>query len=345
MSGVASGWYQLLVLPEGIPPGLVVAGAWILATVMVIFPVAAAYSYVERKLGADYQARVGPNRAGPSGMFQPIADWLKLLQKPNQALSWKEERWSALQTMATYSTAAVLPLGPLFILADTEMNVFIPFWALMVAALATLLLGMEQSSIQGWLGGSRVAAQALSGAFPATLAILCAGLAGGGFRWADMVASQGAAPWSWNVMASPFHPFGFLAFVGAGLVFSADHQRDLGGGVTSNLYGGRLALAQLGKFYVLFLWSSMATVLYLGGWSMPAFITEELSAADAWIVLFGLQAVLVLSKTVLLMFLIDWVARTNPRARVEQITELSWKFLSPLALFSLMGAAAWRALT
>jgi NADH-quinone oxidoreductase subunit H len=254
MNTWATSWQRTVGLPAGTPEWVVAVVALVCIYGIVIFPSGAMMSYLERKLSADLQARVGPKRAGPAGMFQPIADLLKLLQKEaSTRRTWREGLWLSVHTMALYSTVAVLPLGSMILLVDTDMSAFLPFWAALVLALGTMLLGLDQGSVPGWFGGVRVAAQALAGAFPALVAILCAGVRAGSFRWSALAGSQAFAHWA--AFSNPFQFLAFAVFVVSGLVLlgvapldGGLSLPDLQGGVTSLLHGRRLSWFRLGRF-------------------------------------------------------------------------------------------------
>lgn len=338
--------------------GLDSAPAWWVATLglactywLVIIPSAAAISYFDRKLGADFQARVGPNRAGPSGALQPFADFLKLLQKRAlKSHGWRESLWFGIHTMALYSTVAVLPLGSLALFVDTDMSAFIPFWAALVLAMGTMLLGLSQETVPGWFGGVRVAAQAVTGALPALVSLICVGVKAGGFRWSAIAGSQGFSPFSWTIFSDPFQCLAAVIFLVSGLVLLSIPPMDAGlsmadlhGGVGSHLFGRRLVLFRLGRFYGFFLWAEIAVVLFLGGWALPSGLTEALRENEALWLLQLLELIWVLLKTYLLMLLVIWVARVNPRSRVDQVTDFAWKVLSPFSLFALIGTALWSA--
>lgn len=315
----------------------------------VVVPCSAVLSYLDRKLSADLQARVGPNQAGPAGMLQPIADILKLLQKETPERSdWAESFWFSVHTMALYSTLAVMPLGSLALLVDTEMSAFLPFWSALVLALGTMLLGLSQNSVPGWFGGIHVAAQTLAGAFPALISLLCAGVRSGGFRWSVLAGAQAFTPWTWTGFSNPFQFIAFVVFVMSGLVLLAIPPLDSGlsmsdfdGGVASQLHGRRLSLYRFGRFYVFFLWSVITVVLFLGAWVLPHHFSEFLRDMDAYRVLAFIELAWLLLKTFLLMLLIVWVARVNPKSRVDQITDFSWRVLSPFSLVALVGASLW----
>lgn len=338
-------------MPDWTPEWLVAAFGLVFIYGFVILPSGSLMSFLERKVGADFQARVGPNRAGPAGLFQPLADLLKLLQKESQTeWNWREALWLGVHTMALYSTVAVIPLGSAAILVNTDMSAFLPFWAALVLGLGTMLLGISQGSVPGWFGGVRVAAQAMAGAFPALVAILCAGVRAGGFRWTAFAESQGAGPLSWAVV-NPFELLAFLVFVTSGLILLGIPPMDAGlsvpdihGGVSSHLYGRRLSLFRLGRFYGFFLWSVIAVVIFLGAWILPFGLSTSLRESGQLGTLQLLELVWLLFKTFALMLAVVAVAKVSPRGRVDQITDFAWKVLSPFSLFALIGSGIWAAI-
>jgi NADH-quinone oxidoreductase subunit H len=355
MTGWESAWRYAFGLPDGVPQAVVAALGLAFAYLFVILPSGAVMAYLDRKLGADFQARVGPSRAGAAGIFQPLADVLKLVQKDAAvATDRRETLWWVVHSMALYSSVAVLPLGSLSLLVDTDMSALLPFWSALVLALGTLWIGLGRGTVPGAFGGARVAAQALAGAFPALVALLCAGVHAGGFSWARLAGVQSASPFHWTAAADPFQALAFVIFVVSGLVLfgippmdGALLSPDLRGGVASELFGRRFTLFRLGRFYGFFLWSVIAVVLFLGAWRLPAGLGDALTEARAWRSLQLAELVWLLCKTFALMLSVVWVARVNPRARVDQVTDFSWKMLSPFALVALIGAAVfacWRAL-
>jgi NADH-quinone oxidoreductase subunit H len=340
-------WRESFNISPQVPQWLLASMVLALVYIFVILPCTAVFTYVDRKLGADFQARVGPNRAGPAGILQPLADLLKMIQKEDRApRHWRETLWFSVHTMALYSTVAVLPLGSMVVLVDADMSAFLPFWAALVLSLGTMLLGLSQRTVPGWLGGTRVAAQALAGAVPAVFTLLSAGLPSGGFRWTAIVAAQGAWPSSWTAFSNPFQFVAFLVYVIAGLVLLGVPPLDGGlslsdihGGVSSHLSGRRLSLFRFGRFYGFFLWSVIGSVLFLGAWNLPAGLQDSLSQSRFAEEL--LEVSLLIFKTAVLMLTVIWTSRVNPRSRVDQITDFSWRVLSPFSLFALIGAALW----
>ncbi len=341
--------WRNLGLPDGPGQPFFVAVALLMGFAFIVIPISACLSLFERKFAAGLQARVGPNRSGPAGLFQPLADLLKLLRKESRAVwTWRETAWLTLHTMALYSTFAVLPLGSAALLVDTDMSALLPFWSALVLALGTLLLGLDQGTIQGWLGGIRVAAQAIAGAFPAFVGLLCVGIRVGSFRWTEIAASQGAFPQNWGIFADPFQWIAFGAFLVGGLILmsvapldAALSISDIHGGVLSKLSGRKLSLFRLGRFYGFFLWTTITVVLFFGGWTLPGFLVSALGDESGRTLIHLLELGVLLVKTLFLMTVILWIAKVTPRPRVDQITDLSWKVLSPFALFALIGLAFW----
>lgn len=346
-------WRSAAHVPLDTPVWIVSIIALIFTYVVVILPSGAVMSYFERKLSADLQARVGPNRAGPAGILQPISDFLKLLQKQSREhWSWREAVWLGVHTMALYSTVAVLPLGSHGLLIDTDMSAFLPFWATLVFALGTMLVGLSQKTVPGWFGGLRVASQAMAAAFPAAIAILCAGVHAGSLKWSGLAAGQGAYPYQWAMVSDPFQVIAFLVFVISGLVLMGIPPLDGGmsipdihGGVASQVHGRRMMLFRLSRFYGFFLWSVIAVTLFLGAWQLPEALVSGMERSQAWGWLHFLEVSTLLVKTFLVMIGVILVATVTPRLRSDQVTDLAWKVLSPFGLMALAGTAlvtGWR---
>ncbi len=342
-------WCGLFGIRTDLPEAVYTLLALICTYCFVVVPSGGVMLYLERKLSADLQARVGPKRSGPVGMLQPLVDLLKLLQKETrEEWSWQENVWLSIYTMALYSTVAVMPLGSLALLVNTEMSSFIPFWAALVLALGTMLLGLSQGSVPGWFGGIRVAAQTLAGSFPALIAFICTGVRASSFRWSVLAESQRFAPWHWTLFSNPFQTLAFIIFVLSGLVLLAVppldgglSMSDIHGGVSSHLYGRRLSLFRFGRFYGFFFWSVITVVLFLGAWALPFGLSEWLKRNELFAPLGFLELIWLLLKTFALMLLVIWIARVNSRSRVDQITDFSWKVLSPFSLVALIGASLW----
>jgi len=308
---------------------------------LLIIPSLFFMTHFERKLSADLQARVGPNRAGWAGATQSIADLLKLLQKDTRQ---KQPRWSwpTLQVVALFSILSVLPLGSSVLLLDTGMSGFLPFFSFSVYVLASVFYGLEQKKMEGGLSGLRVGAQFVSGLFPAMTALMAAGIRAGGFRWSDFVASQSSHLFGWAIFSDPFQFLAFVVFVASGLVIlgvpplhSGYSEVELRGGVTSFYSGSELGLFRVSRLFAAFYWAVFSTTLFLGGWSGLGELAPPVAGFA--------EVVWVLMKSFGLLFIILLVARSTPRVRADQVTDFAWKILCPLGLVALLGTAAWNA--
>jgi NADH-quinone oxidoreductase subunit H len=172
----------------------------------------------------------------------------------------------------------------------------------------------------------------------------------GEFKWSALVYAQGFSPLHWTAFSNPFQFVAFVTFLLSGLVLlaiapmdSALSSRELHGGVAAHLSGYRYSIFQMGRFYGFFLWSIMTVALFLGGWSLPHAWSEIARASAALSVLHLLEIAWLLLKTFLLMLTVIWVAQVNPKSRVDQVTDFSWRILSPFAILALVGSSVWAA--
>jgi NADH-quinone oxidoreductase subunit H len=228
------------------------------------------------------------------------------------------------------------------------MSVFLPFWAALVLALGTMLLGFSQGTINGWFGGVRVAAQALAGALPALVCLLCAGVRAGSFRWSELANSQGGLPLGWAAFSNPFQFIAFIVFVASGLVIlnvapteGGLSRVNLHGGVSADVSGRRLSLFRLGRFYGFFLWSVIAVAIFLGAWILPWDLSAAVLDRGGRFGLAAVELAYVLIKTYALMMAVIWLSRVIPRGRADQTTDFAWRVLSPFSLSALIGSALW----
>lgn len=341
---------------EAVPGWLATALSIIFTYLLVIVPSGAMLSWFDRKVGADIQARVGPKMAGPGGMLQPLADVFKLLQKEevyfqndNKAQKKMQQLWIGIAGLVLYSTLAVLPLGSLVLMFDVELSVFIPFLVSLISSVCLMFSGLSRPTAPGWYGGLRIFSQAIAGAFPALVSILAAGVHSEGYRWVLLADSQGASPIHWTFVSDPFQLLAMFIFLVSGLILlgippmdSAAVSLDFHGGVYAGISGRNIILMKLSRMYGFFLWSLMTVVIFLGAWKLPTIVTEYFQENHRWVGLQLLELLWLMTKTQLLMMVVLWVARANPRTRVAQITDFCWSVLSPLALISLIGTTTWR---
>ena len=307
---------------------------------------AAAMTLAERKVSAWIQNRIGPNRVGPWGLLQPIADLIKFLCKeevvPEGANRWLFRLAPAMAAVPAMLTIAVIPFsGRLSIggiettLSVTDLDIGI-LYLLAFAGLSVygvILGGWSSNSKYSLLGGLRASAQMVSYELTLLLSVLAVVAVSGTVNLREIAESQ-SSMLSWNLW---IQPLAFVLFVIATFAETNRHPFDfaecepeLVGGFHTEYSSMRFALFFLGEYCAMITMACLTTTLFLGGSSVP-FVAEP-----HW--LLGLVAFLV--KMSLFLFLFLWVRWTLPRFRFDQLMNLGWKVFLPLALFNLFATGA-----
>lgn len=353
-------WMELWVHVEGMVANgqghFLVAVLPILFTLfLMILPLGALAQFIDRKIGADLQARVGPSLSGVNGLFQPLVDVLKLLQKESkQKLSRGARIWLLFHTAVTFSTIAVLPMSRQSLLVDTELSALLPFWSGIVLAMGMIMTGLEGNDVPGRLGGVRVAAQALTAVVPSLVALMAAAVNAGGFGWSQLADRQDFSPHHWAVVSNPFLFLALLVFLSAGTVINSIppmdgglFQTDVHFGLGRNISGTRFVLYEITRFYGFFLWSVIAVACFLGAWRLPNWLYSVISSggnstdiSGSWPI-FLIESVWTLMKASVVMLLMRVIARTTARLRIDHITSYCWRILTPLSFLALAGATLW----
>jgi NADH-quinone oxidoreductase subunit H len=341
-----------------------VVAAFVLLLVVVILLV-----WIERKVVADMQNRIGPNRAGPWGILQTVADGLKLLFKES-VIPRKVELGIYLAAPIAAMVPAfliflVIPIGRPFSIGDTpvtlqvtDLNVALLFVLAMssLAVYAVVLAGWSSGSKYPLLGGVRASAQMISYEAAMGLALVpvvllastqSAGEAGLGAMSLSRIVElqQGSFRWmipGWFVFwLAPSFVLYFIAAVAETNRAPFDlveAESELVGGYHTEYSGFRFALFYLAEYLNMFNVSALAVTLFFGGWLGPDF---GLPAGIAWV----MPLLWFFLKTFVLLFILIWLRATLPRLRYDQLMDLGWKRLIPAALVWLMLFAlvtAWR---
>jgi NADH-quinone oxidoreductase subunit H len=308
-----------------------------------ILPLITYLVLAERKILGYMQARLGPNRVGPWGILQPIADVMKLLVKedtlPTRAVKWAFILAPCLVVGPALIIFAVIPIGPpsgglgpmsWFI---TDVNTGLLF----VVAFATL--GVYGLIIGGWssnnkfslMGGLRSAAQMISYEVPQGLALVGPLMLAGSMSLVKIVEAQSGRWWFVFPQCIAF----FIYFV-AGVAESnrnpfdlPEAESELVAGFHTEYSGMRFALFFLGEYANMIVISAVATTLFLGGWLPPFGQTFPFLAVIPGPIWFFL-------KIAAFLFSYIWFRGTFPRYRFDQLMDLGWKWMIPLALFNLV---------
>lgn len=333
----------------GLPTEVVYTVMMLLFGTLVVFgfflPIAGVTSWLERRVWARMQSRVGPNRVGPQGFLQWLADGIKLLLKEDIVPDAADR---PLFLFAPYfvvwgiiATFVVLPFSSALIIADMNVGVLYLTAVTALVVVGVLMAGWASNNKWSLIGGIRSAAQIISYEIPAGLAFLPPVLLTGTLSTQAIIQAQGWAPWDWYVFANPFMFVGALTFYVAALAEGnrtpfdiPEAESELVAGFCTEYSGFRYLLffmAEWGNLYVI---GAIATLLFFGGWQVPAWTTN--------VVLLNLsQFVVFFLKSYFLVFVSMWVRATLPRVRVDQLMSLCWKYLVPIGFINLIGTAVW----
>jgi NADH-quinone oxidoreductase subunit H len=300
----------------------------------------------ERKISAWMQDRMGPNRVGPFGLGQPIADAIKVLLKESIIPSHVDRTLfliaPTISVLTTMLAFAVVPFGPVgegptwfrFIIAPNE-NIGIVF-ILAITSLAVygiILGGWASNSKYSALGSLRASAQVVSYEIPLGLSVLGVVLLSGTLNLEQILTQQAEAGfWGWNFW---FQPLACLIFFTSALAESnrlpfdlPECEQELVGGYHTEYGGLRMVLFFVGEYTHVVTVSFLTAILFLGGWNFPWIATPESAYTGAWIVKLGVLLAKVGALIVFIM-LIRW---TIPRFRFDQLMSLAWIVLIPLSL-------------
>lgn len=297
--------------------------------------------YLERRVIALMQDRVGPNRVGPLGLLQPVADVLKLLTKEDIVPLRADVPVYKLATFVMVVPAiciyAVIPFGPRLVIADLNIGVLYFIALSSVAVIGILMAGWGSNNKFALLGSMRAAAQVMSYEIPLILSVLGVVLVAGSLSTAKIVEAQaGWLGFRWNVLVQPI---GFLIFLAASTAevnrtpFDLmEAESEIVAGYHVEYSGIRFALFFLAEYLKSFAMAALAVTLFLGGWQGP------ILPPWLWFLL----------KTYAVFFVFYWLRGTLPRVRIDQLMAFSWNVLLPLALVNLVltgiGVAIWRSL-
>ena len=330
-------------------------GSWILALIYVAAAFAALGAlvtvvglvliYAERKIAGHFQCRLGPMRVGPHGIFQTVADAVKLLLKediiPERADRAMHLLAPFLSMGATVMVLGVLPYSPLLHIADMNVGVLYVTAVSGFGVMGILLGGWSSNNKWSTVGAMRAGAQIISYEISATLALLVVVLFAGTMSLSGIVESQDAGWWVWRA-----HGVGLIAFVIFLIAATAEINRtpfdipegesELAAGFHTEYSGLRFSFFFLAEFINVFVVSAMTATLFLGGW-MPLHIGD-------WAAFNGVMDLVppvlwFLGKTAAVTFLIMWFRWTFPRLRVDQLMYLEWKVLLPIGFVNLFAAA------
>ena len=314
--------------------------------------------WLERKISAAVQQRIGPEYAGPLGVLQPVADGIKLVFKediiPAKADSWLFTIGPILVVVPVFISYLIVPFGEDLIVADLNVGIFLWITLSSVVPIGLLMSGYASNNKYSLLGGLRAAAQSISYEIPLALSVLAVVMMSNSLSTIDIVHQQsGYGILGWNIWRQPF---GFVIFWIAALAECErlpfdlpEAEEEIVAGYQTEYSGMKFALFYLGSYVNLVLSALIFAVLYLGGWGFPIPLEKlaewsGLNANSYWlqIIMASVGIFMTVMKAYLLVFFAILMRWTVPRVRIDQLLDLGWKFLLPISLVNLLLTAAFK---
>jgi NADH-quinone oxidoreductase subunit H len=300
---------------------------WLLFTVVILLVVIVlvmAYIFMARRQIGRMQSRIGPNRTGPLGVLQPIADVVKVLLKEGivPAAVDKPVYWLApiVGLAPVFAVFAVIPWTDGGMLADLNIGILYVVAISSITTVGAFMAGWSASNKYALISAMRVVAATVSYEIPILLSIAGVLLLAGSLSMNDIVLAQ-------DIPFILLQPLGFVVFFIAGLAEISrspfdllEADQEIVAGFHIEYSGIKFAMFYLVEYGEALLMSCLITTLFLGGWRGPA-LPEWL-----WFIV----------KAVIVWFVMVWLWATLPRIRIDQMMALAWKFLSPLALINLI---------
>jgi NADH-quinone oxidoreductase subunit H len=318
-----------------------------------VLTVVAYLSYAERRIGGFIQDRLGPNRVGPFGLFQPIADGLKFMFKEDFVPAKANKILHAIAPAIIMGTAiialSVIPFGSSIEIGRWKISLIISdIDAGILFLLALGGLSLYGIIIGGWasnnkyslLGALRSASQLLSYETTMALSVLSTVLIFGTLSLYEITELQTSNPLKWGIVKAPLSFLLFLitAFAETNRVpFDLpEAESELVAGYHTEYSGMKFAMFFMAEYTHMIVASSVIVALYFGGWQVPFFSQQEMISSVGQIGAFLLSVISFSIKTGFFLFFFIWIRWTLPRFRFDQLINLGWKVLLPIAILNLL---------
>ncbi len=310
----------------------------ILAIVLPLMGCVAYLTLAERKVIGWMQVRIGPNRVGPLGLLQPIADGIKLLMKeiiiPTGSNKFLFVGAPVLSIMPALAAWAVVPFSPEMVLANVDAGLLYVMALTSMSVYGVIIAGWASNSKYAFLGCMRSAAQIVAYEIAMGFALVCVLMVSGSLNLSQIVMSQSVG-WGilgWNVI--PLFPM-FLVYLIAGVAETnrapfdvAEGESEIVAGFHVEYSGMAFAIFFLAEYANMILVSTLCAIMFLGGWLSPfPFIPDSF----LWLA----------AKVAFVLFLFLWFRATFPRYRYDQIMRLGWKVFIPLTLIWVVVVGVW----
>jgi len=310
--------------------------------------VVAMYSTLaERKVAAFLQDRIGPNRAGPLGILQPLADGLKFFFKeeiiPNASSKFLFIAGPGIAMMTATMTSAVIPWGePLTIagrqvslqVADINIGILYIFGVVSLGVYGVMIGGWASNNKFSLLGAVRASSQMISYELAMGMSVIALLMITGSLSLKTIVEQQSG--WHWNVI---YQPLGFLIFIVCAFAECnrspfdlAECESELVGGYHTEYSSMKLGFYLFAEYINMFISSAVISTLYFGGYNFP--FIHSLGLSPNWLSIVGV--VVFFAKISFFIFFFMWVRWTIPRFRYDQLMKLGWQVLLPLSIINIL---------
>jgi NADH-quinone oxidoreductase subunit H len=333
---------------------------WLIVALRVLVPILAIMlilpipMWLERRGAGLIQDRPGPNRVGPFGLLQPLADAVKFFMKedviPANVDPFLYVLAPAIALFSALTTFAVIPYGPTVTIdgrelplvgADISIGILYLFALTSLSVYGIVLAGWSSNNKFSLLGGIRSSAQIISYELAMTTGAAGVILAAGSFRLTDVVTMQ-SGPWR----LFPFHGWNFVPqFLGFLVFYVAtfaetnrvpfdlpEAEAELVGGYHTEYSAFKFAMFFMAEYVNMIVVSALTVTLFFGGWSLPGY------EPHGWVGVI-VSALIFFAKTAIFVWIFIWVRWTLPRFRYDQLMRLGWKALLPIALLNLLWVA------
>ncbi|MFD2615510.1 NADH-quinone oxidoreductase subunit NuoH [Paenibacillus gansuensis] len=312
---------------------LFLAGALMLGIVLFFVTYAI---YFERKVIGWMQFRIGPNRVGPLGLLQSVADIAKLLMKEDTIPKKADRLLFILAPIITFvpsfSILATIPYTETLHFANLDAGILYYVALTGISTIGIVLGGWASNNKYSLLGGMRSAAQMISYEVPLVISVTGVIMLSGSMNLMTVVQQQGSNFWEWNVLPQIL---GFVVFVIAAVselnrtpFDLPEAESELVAGYHVEYSGFRFAFFMLAEYVYVFAIAALTTLLFLGGWHAPLAFLDFIPGL-VWFLL----------KFLFIVFFLFWLRATFPRIRVDQLMSLGWKALLPLSLLNIFVTA------
>ncbi|MFN8290394.1 MAG: NADH-quinone oxidoreductase subunit NuoH [Chitinophagaceae bacterium] len=329
-------------------------GILILAIIGLSFFIAMYTTYAERKVAAWLQDRRGPNRAGPFGILQPLADGGKLFFKeeiiPLASNKFLFVLGPGLAMITALITSTVIPWAAPFVskhghvlpmqVADVDMGILLVFSVVSVGVYGIMIGGWASNNKFSLMAAIRGASQMVSYELPMGLALLAVLFMTGSLKMSEIVANQ--VQHGWHIL---YQPLGFIIFFVCALAECnrtpsdlPEAENELNFGYHQEYSSMKLGFYLFAEYINMFISSAVMTTIYFGGYDIPFVNEASWGLSPVWMSVISFAVMM--TKISFFLFLFLWIRWTIPRFRYDQLMNLGWKKLIPLALVNMILTAA-----